>query len=124
MALVITVLTVKIINYSQPPSKIKNDPSLNFFTDECIDQVKYCSKKITKQSRVEEIKRFMVIPEEGTPYPSMYVRTSHTDIFPGFVVDGIYTFIPNPQIPEIPVCSVSTCTIVSCQKRINAVDTD
>jgi hypothetical protein len=118
LGLVLGALIVKIINYSQTPSPIVNTDNFNMFSKDCLKAVQDCSR-ITKQSRNEDYKIYTNNDDPKAPYPTMYIQTSHTNTYPGYIIDGFYSIFPKPDLP-IPTCSVSVCTGVKCQKRIGA----
>lgn len=124
---VICFLTVKILNYSQPNTNLDDLGINDRYTKDCVEAVQECSR-ITVQSRNEHTAIFHV---DGLPWQggAFYVQTSHTDVFLGLIIDGVYAVQPftssiQPDGPNTNVLCSGTqifgdaCTLVACSKRI------
>mmetsp|Transcript_5006 Transcript_5006/g.5703 ORF Transcript_5006/g.5703 Transcript_5006/m.5703 type:complete len:172 (+) Transcript_5006:12-527(+) len=109
------ILSVKMMSYSQEPSRAQDFKNYEIFSEDCHNAMKTCSK-ITVQSRVEGAK---VVDEQGR---LIYVQTSHTEWFLGLIKDGVYflTLGPAPEDNPNSVCLAdgNVCLYVDCTKRI------
>lgn len=108
-------LSVKMMQFSQEPSRATDFKNNQIFTKECQNTIKSCSE-IGIQSRVEGSK---VVHPQGA---ALYVQTSHTDFFLGLIVDGVYWAQIGPA-PEDADSSISfpgdvASIYVRCNKRI------
>ena len=108
-------LSVKMMSYSQEPSRQTDFKSYQIFSEECHNTVKSCSE-ISVQSRVEGAKS---LTEQGA---LLYVQTSHTEWFLGLITDGLY-FVQLGPCPEDEVNKLegpqgSFCVYADCNKRI------
>ena len=119
---------VKAMNYSQQPAQIVDTKNYSFFTKDCIEVAKKCTK-ITVQSRVEESKTFMYEAAPGVKVPAFFIQTSNTDVFLGLIKDGKYLWTPKPS--GVPVnydpdvlCNNKVCTRLTCSRRIAKEDTE
>lgn len=113
----ISFLSVKILNYTQKNTNLPDQKIYTYFPPVCQDQVKDWSK-ITFQSRVEH----SAVVQDGLAY---YAQTSHTDVFLGRIIDGVYTMIPYLAPIEGKVCNqFGACFVVSCSDRIGGKDRD
>ena len=132
LCFVICFLTVKIINYSQPNTNLDDLGYHDRFSADCVEQVQKCSR-ITVQSRNEHTAIIKVSDQLPWQGDSFYVQTSHTDVFLGLIVDGVYSMAPYVPQMEIKAAKIvwtgltpytDSWTFVTWTKRIGAKDTD
>ena len=109
-------LSIKMMSYSQEPSRATDFKVYTLFSEDCHNAMKKCSTSISVQSRVEGAK---VVSEQGL---AMYVQTSHTGGFLGLIKDGVYWMTAGgaPEGNDDKIClnGDTVCLYAECTKRI------